>query len=298
MMGFSARLQGKVPLASTARVQSVPQLAKPKIASSCTEKLCLRQQALPSLRRVSSSRVKKSVVASSNAIVAATSAPLPAKKEFKWGADMKNLSICVAVGVITWFCPAPTGAFFTAISILHASLALIFNRFQQITLQGPNAHWKLTLSPVIWSQNSDQLHPLPVCVNHSLQFQGTTALVLSTLSTQLIKKASFAVLTRLLHDVSMAYRCHHPGMAPAGNFPCHHRGDYHAAPSLGCRCNAWSGNHDADQGAHFWSCLQRVLQRNSVSHLIATNPLHPATCRAISQSSTCALERRLLGQQE
>ena len=29
--------------------------------------------------------------------------------EFKWGADMKNLGISVALGLAVWFCPAPNG---------------------------------------------------------------------------------------------------------------------------------------------------------------------------------------------
>lgn len=44
----------------------------------------------------------------SPSVVAKAAASSP-PEEFKWGADMKNLGISVALGVAVWFCPAPTG---------------------------------------------------------------------------------------------------------------------------------------------------------------------------------------------
>jgi hypothetical protein len=80
----------------------LPAVANPKNASRCTHKLSAHRLELPSLKLVKLSRMEIRVAVASSA-VAATSAPLPAQKEFKWGANMKNLGICVAVGAITWF---------------------------------------------------------------------------------------------------------------------------------------------------------------------------------------------------
>jgi hypothetical protein len=41
--------------------------------------------------------------------VAAKAAASSASEGFKWGADMKNLGISVALGLIVWFCPTPSG---------------------------------------------------------------------------------------------------------------------------------------------------------------------------------------------
>jgi len=129
MMGLSARTQGHAPLASSARAGlHLPSVAKPKIGSRFTQMLSIHRPALPSLKMASSSRKEKAVVSASSAVVAATSAPLPVQKDFKWGADMKNLGICVAIGAITWFCPAPTGAYIVA-SNLHPRCGSCFNQY-------------------------------------------------------------------------------------------------------------------------------------------------------------------------
>ena len=67
----------------------------------------------PGCRQTSQSSRKEhaQAVASSSAVISASSAPAPLQKEFKWGANMKNLGIAVAVGVITWFVPAPAGGY-------------------------------------------------------------------------------------------------------------------------------------------------------------------------------------------
>ena len=36
-------------------------------------------------------------------------AAAPQEPPFKWGADMKNLSICVGISLALWFCPPPAG---------------------------------------------------------------------------------------------------------------------------------------------------------------------------------------------
>ncbi|GLI68524.1 hypothetical protein VaNZ11_012971 [Volvox africanus] len=40
---------------------------------------------------------------------AATPAPAPAKPAFKWGANMKDLGICVGIAALLWFIPPPAG---------------------------------------------------------------------------------------------------------------------------------------------------------------------------------------------
>lgn len=64
---------------------------------------------LSGYRPASRVRADKPCVTAS-AIVAASSAPKPVAKEFKWGADMKSLSICLAIGAVTWFAPSPAGS--------------------------------------------------------------------------------------------------------------------------------------------------------------------------------------------
>lgn len=61
---------------------------------------------------------------SANASVAVTTSP-PAEPPFKWGADMKNLSICVGVAVVVWFCPPPAGVTLQAWHLLAIFLGTI-----------------------------------------------------------------------------------------------------------------------------------------------------------------------------
>ena len=76
--------------------------------------LSLRKSPLrPGFRQTRQSNRKEhaQAAASSSAIISASSAPAPLQKEFKWGANMQNLGIAVAVGVITWFVPPPAGGY-------------------------------------------------------------------------------------------------------------------------------------------------------------------------------------------
>lgn len=59
-------------------------------------------------------------------IVQAAAGSAPAKApEFKWGADMKNLSICIALGTLLWFLPAPAGVTAKAWHLLAVFIATI-----------------------------------------------------------------------------------------------------------------------------------------------------------------------------
>lgn len=43
------------------------------------------------------------------ASAATPSPPAPAKPAFKWGANMKDLGICVGIATLLWFIPPPAG---------------------------------------------------------------------------------------------------------------------------------------------------------------------------------------------
>lgn len=72
-------------------------------------RLPLRRTAAPSLQAAPLhsrfERKRANVVVNSAAGVPAA----PAAKPFKWGADMKSLGICVAVGTAMWMMPPPAG---------------------------------------------------------------------------------------------------------------------------------------------------------------------------------------------
>lgn len=57
---------------------------------------------------------------------AASGGAAPAKApEFKWGANMKDLSICLGVGLALWFTPAPSGVSVKAWHLLSIFIATI-----------------------------------------------------------------------------------------------------------------------------------------------------------------------------
>jgi len=64
------------------------------------------------------------VVAASSAAAAAP-APARAPKQFKWGADMKNLGISTAVGAVIWLLPPPAGVSVQAWHLLAIFLGTI-----------------------------------------------------------------------------------------------------------------------------------------------------------------------------
>lgn len=57
--------------------------------------------------------------------VVAKAAASSSADEFKWGADMKNLGISVALGVAVWLCPAPNGVSAQAWHLLSIFVATI-----------------------------------------------------------------------------------------------------------------------------------------------------------------------------
>lgn len=68
---------------------------------------------------------RRSALCVSASASAAVSTSPPAEPPFKWGADMKNLGICVAVAVAVWFCPPPTGVTTQAWHLLAIFLGTI-----------------------------------------------------------------------------------------------------------------------------------------------------------------------------
>ena len=99
-----ARHVASCPLAS-------PPAAAPSISRGVGRPSLVQSMAHPSLSRRQSRRAQRLCVNASTAVVsaAAASAPAPAEKPFKWGADMKNLGISVAIAVVVWLLPPPSG---------------------------------------------------------------------------------------------------------------------------------------------------------------------------------------------
>eukprot|EP00208_Stichococcus_sp_RCC1054_P002914 CAMPEP_0206142908 /NCGR_PEP_ID=MMETSP1473-20131121/18595_1 /ASSEMBLY_ACC=CAM_ASM_001109 /TAXON_ID=1461547 /ORGANISM="Stichococcus sp, Strain RCC1054" /LENGTH=560 /DNA_ID=CAMNT_0053538077 /DNA_START=101 /DNA_END=1783 /DNA_ORIENTATION=+ len=129
-------------MASTTRVAGVPMIAQrrcgaprpstPKGISSRSS--AMRNQALPlrspmvELKAKPATRVHRAArvqTCASAAIVAASSGGTPAPEGFKWGADMKTLSLAVAIGTAIWFCPAPAGVTIQAWHLLAVFVGTI-----------------------------------------------------------------------------------------------------------------------------------------------------------------------------
>jgi len=71
-------------------------------------------------------RAAGAVVAASSAAAAAPApAPARAPKQFKWGADMKNLGISTAVAAVVWLLPPPAGVSVQAWHLLAIFLGTI-----------------------------------------------------------------------------------------------------------------------------------------------------------------------------
>jgi hypothetical protein len=99
------------PLAPRAAVARPAAPAQPLAAS----RPALR--AMPALAPRPASRTARLQVSAS----AGAAAPAP----FKWGANMKDLSICIGIGVAMWFCPAPAGVAPKAWQLLSVFVATI-----------------------------------------------------------------------------------------------------------------------------------------------------------------------------
>lgn len=88
-----------------------------RVISKCQVSTLKSSRSQPTERR---SALRVSASAS-----AAISPSAPAEPPFKWGADMKNLGICVAVAVVVWFCPPPAGVTLQAWHLLAIFLGTI-----------------------------------------------------------------------------------------------------------------------------------------------------------------------------
>ncbi len=81
----------------------------------------------PSIGRISS--ISPAVVAAKKARAAvkvfASAAPAAAPAPFKWGANMKDLGISIAIAVVMWFMPAPAGVTLKAWHLLSVFVGTI-----------------------------------------------------------------------------------------------------------------------------------------------------------------------------
>lgn len=81
-----------------------------RTSSSLTLRSSVSMPALPLHSRVSQKTVnlgRRSLNLTASAATPAS--PAPAKPAFKWGANMKDLAICVGIAVALWFVPPPAG---------------------------------------------------------------------------------------------------------------------------------------------------------------------------------------------
>ena len=107
MIGIQPACKAAPVLTSSALPAKLFRQQASSVPPSC-KTLQLQSQSPKSNQRLRTNRRQTNQIVASTA-VAASSAPKPVAKEFKWGADMKSLGICVAIGVVTWFLPAPAG---------------------------------------------------------------------------------------------------------------------------------------------------------------------------------------------
>ncbi len=82
-------------------------------------------KASKSVIRCRSDRLQTLRVAASSAAAVSSSPEAPSEPPFKWGANMKNLGICVAVATIVWFVPPPEGVALKAWRLLAIFLGTI-----------------------------------------------------------------------------------------------------------------------------------------------------------------------------
>ena len=75
--------------------------------------------------RCRSDRLQTLRVSASSAAAVSSSPEAPSEPPFKWGANMKNLGICVAVATIVWFVPPPEGVALQAWRLLAIFLGTI-----------------------------------------------------------------------------------------------------------------------------------------------------------------------------
>lgn len=101
----------------------VLRLSSQKIVAQRCQSLRHNKCALSGSKPIIRPRAERSlrVVASS----AVANAEAPSEPPFKWGADMKNLGICVGVATILWFIPPPAGVELRAWHLLSIFLGTI-----------------------------------------------------------------------------------------------------------------------------------------------------------------------------
>ena len=266
---------------------------RPHIAA--TPKLSRRVEKTPSVnlhaagpRLVASKRLARNISkVQASAQVAAATAPAPAQKEFKWGANMKNLGICLAIGVATWFAPAPNGELLTESCPVTSQGRERFVDLEQFLTEASASDLELkklcqhpsdpsSFPPtIVYLSNHSGLHLIRYCppyLNPSpiLYMAGVphTHLMIHRQYTMLCQTDSDSKhYTCLVLTVPFHCRGDHSSMASAGNFPCHNCRDHHAAIAPGC-CRCLGSRSDyAHQGAHLWCSLQRLCKRDPVSFL-------------------------------
>jgi len=94
--------------------------------------------------------IKRTTRKNVNVIVNSAAGAAPAaEKPFKWGADMKNLSICVGLAAVMWFIPPPAGV---ALKAWHL-LAIFTGAFRLECISGQCAS-TLSLSLTLTSMNA------------------------------------------------------------------------------------------------------------------------------------------------
>lgn len=130
-MNVQARQVGAAALAGCQTVRSQPRVqyrqSRPIVRHQHTPQLRTKAQLAGLIGQHDVRRgVQKRTVqcqAAGGAVVHAASAASP--KEFKWGADMKNLGICVGLALAVWFVKPPAGVTLEAWHLLAIFLGTI-----------------------------------------------------------------------------------------------------------------------------------------------------------------------------
>jgi len=129
MMSSSASAGAALrPRASVARAPGPTKMVSGASASRAIagRTLAVRPSSMsPRLPKRAGMSVRAASTPAASPAPAAPEPPAPVEPAFKWGADMKSLLMCVAIGAVMWFIPAPAGVPVKAWHLLSIFVATI-----------------------------------------------------------------------------------------------------------------------------------------------------------------------------
>lgn len=150
--GLRAALPARRPAPAVPSLRSAA--PSPALLSSVSSMSSLPLHRVPKVAMKTTPMGRRSLSVSAQA----ASSPAPAKPAFKWGANMRDLAICVGIAATIWFIPPPAGVTAKAWHLLAVFIGRLrvlsgFTRFRKKCVdQAGNSYVRITLKTIFISR--------------------------------------------------------------------------------------------------------------------------------------------------